>query len=132
MHKLNHIEVGKIGEHAARKTYRNKGFRILRSNYLRSWGEIDIIVEKRHIKRRKLHFIEVKSIQCTEWPDKLTDTYNPADNLHKKKLQRLERTITTFLAEENRVEYDWQLDLVIVYVNTNLKCSRVLILEAVG
>ena len=37
---------------------KNTGFQILDQNYLRKWGEIDIVAKK----LRKIHFIEVKTV----------------------------------------------------------------------
>ena len=54
--KWNNKKVGSIGEQITAKYYKNQGFRILGFNYLKKWGEIDVIAEK----SGKVYFIEVK------------------------------------------------------------------------
>ena len=49
---------GDLGESIAVKFLEGKGYKVLARNYLKPWGEIDIIVEK----ERVLHFVEVKTV----------------------------------------------------------------------
>ncbi len=48
--------LGDLGEDLACKFLLKKDFVIIERNYLRKWGEIDIIAKK----NAKIHFIEVK------------------------------------------------------------------------
>ncbi|MBV9159572.1 MAG: YraN family protein [Candidatus Kaiserbacteria bacterium] len=48
--------IGDMGESIAAQYLERKGFRIIDRNYLKPWGEIDIIAEKSGI----IHFVEVK------------------------------------------------------------------------
>ena len=50
-----------MGEKIAGRFLQSKGFEIVSWNYLKPWGEIDIIVRK----KRKIHFIEVKTVSVT-------------------------------------------------------------------
>jgi len=46
------------------------------------------------------------------------DRFRPEDNLHSRKLQRLRRTIQTYLAEKGiGEESDWQFDAMCVYLD---------------
>ncbi len=53
--------VGKIGEDCACKYLQKLGYKIVDRNYLKKWGEIDIVAQK----DKKLHFVEVKSVSQT-------------------------------------------------------------------
>ena len=51
-------QIGDTGEEVACKYLEARGFKVLERNYLRKWGEIDIIAEK----AKRLYFVEVKSV----------------------------------------------------------------------
>lgn len=131
--------LGDIGENIACDFLKNKGFKIIERNYLRKWGEIDIITRKNGV----MHFIEVKSVSCalsvealakSENLDDVTygtenqEGYRPEDNMHPWKLKRLARTIQTYLLEK-KVDNDWQLDLITVKINEKTRKARVKIIE---
>jgi Holliday junction resolvase-like predicted endonuclease len=61
MTKTKKRETGDVGEKIAGRFLRSKGFEIVGWNYLKPWGEIDIIVKK----KGKMHFVEVKTISIT-------------------------------------------------------------------
>lgn len=50
--------IGKIGEDLACEMLRKEGFKVIDRNYLKKWGEIDIVA----IKGKKVHFVEVKTV----------------------------------------------------------------------
>ena len=113
-------KIGDIGENIACRFLMKRGFEIIKQNYNKKWGEIDIIARK----GQKLHFIEVKSVtrDSLKYVSPETDTYRPEDNLHPWKLKRLSRVIQTYLLgyKGNRDvthETDWQFDVVVVYLD---------------
>lgn len=54
------------------------------------------------------------------------DRFRPEDNLHPHKLQRLRRTIQTYLAEKGiSEESDWQFDAICVYLDEKRKYAEV-------
>ena len=57
---------GDLGEDIACKYLAKHGYRILERNYLKPWGEIDIVAEKSNL----LSFIEVKAVsrESASWP----------------------------------------------------------------
>jgi putative endonuclease len=100
-----------------------RGFTILDRNYTKKWGEIDIVGEKSD----KLYFIEVKSVSRETLDNVLHETsgYNPEDNMHPWKLKRLSRTIQTYLFSKKLEEREWQVDLLIVFLDLKNKKAKV-------
>ena len=133
--------IGKIGEDCACKYLKKEGYKIIDRNYLKKWGEIDIVAQK----GKKLHFVEVKSVSHVTFKPKTTktedvihetptygkknDSYRPEDNMHPWKLQRLARTIQSYLLEKDvSDETDWQFDVATVYVDMDKRLGKVFLL----
>ena len=117
-------KIGEIGENIAVKFLMKHGFTILDQNYTKKWGEIDIVAEKND----KLYFIEVKSVSRLNLDDIIykTDQYNPEDNMHPWKMKRLSRTIQTYLLDKKpSEEKEWQVDLLIVFLDIKNKKARI-------
>lgn len=123
-------KIGEIGENIAVKFLMKQGFEILDRNYTKKWGEIDIVAKK----EGKLYFIEVKSVSreinsIKDIENNLKDSrgeYKAEDNMHPWKLKRLSRTIQTYLLSKNvSDETDWQIDLLIVFLDLNNKKAKI-------
>ncbi|OGI73532.1 hypothetical protein A3D42_02535 [Candidatus Nomurabacteria bacterium RIFCSPHIGHO2_02_FULL_41_18] len=118
-------KIGEIGENLAIKFLMKHGFTILDRNYTKKWGEIDIVAEK----ESKIHFVEVKSVSRTVLDNvnrETLDQYKPEDNMHPWKLKRLSRTIQTYLLSQNiPEEKEWQMDLLIVFLNLRDKKAKI-------
>lgn len=123
--------IGRLGEDIAVKHLENKGFCIIERNYLKKYGEIDIITRKDDI----IHFIEVKSVSYENNPSvsRVTpDSYRPEDNIHTQKLKRLSRTIQAYLLSNCQNEDPvWVFDVVTVKIDTNKRQAHVKVLEDV-
>src|SRR5688572_26080684 len=123
--------LGDMGENIACEFLKKHGFKVIERNYLRKWGEIDIIVEKKGI----LHFVEVKSVSYETYRGRAPvvthgtkDEFSPEDNMHPWKLKRLARTIQTYLLHK-KLDCDWQLDLITVKMDMKTRQARVEMLE---
>ncbi|MFA6273610.1 MAG: YraN family protein [Candidatus Paceibacterota bacterium] len=117
-------KIGEIGENIACKFLVKHGFSILDRNYTKKWGEIDIVAEK----NKKLYFIEVKSVsrETLENVSYETNNYKAEDNMHPWKLKRLSRTIQTYLLSKKiSDETEWQVDLLIVYLDLKNKKAKI-------
>lgn len=117
-------KTGEIGENVAVKFLVKQGFLIVDRNYTKKWGEIDIIAEKDN----KIYFIEVKSVVRIDLENVThgTDEYKPEDNMHPWKLKRLSRTIQTYLLSKKIPdEKEWQVDLLVVFLDIKAKKARV-------
>ena len=118
-------KIGEIGENIAVKFLVKHNFTILDRNYTKKWGEIDIVAEKQN----KLYFVEVKSVSCETLNNVIydkTDEYRPEDNMHPWKMKRISRTIQTYLLSKNiSDEKEWQVDLLIIYLDLYNKKAKI-------
>ncbi len=117
-------QTGEIGESVAVRFLVKQGFTVVNRNYTKKWGEIDIVAEK----DQKIHFIEVKSVvreNLNSVSHETTD-YRPEDNMHPWKQKRLSRTVQTYLLSEKvPEEKEWQVDLILVFLNLKDRKARV-------
>lgn len=139
MAKTAKRQLGDLGEDIACKYLERKGFRIVERNYLRKWGEIDIIAER----AETLCFVEVKSVSreirrefysesSKDGSNVTRETYRPEDNVHPAKLRRLHRAIQTYLIDHKVPdERPWQLDIACVYLDFSTRRAKVEVLENV-
>jgi len=135
-------KMGEIGENIAVRFLMKHNFSILDRNYTKKWGELDIVAEK----NEKLYFIEVKSVSRdlstnntgtlnTFIPKSFNASderygYRPEDNMHPWKMKRISRTIQTYLLNKKvPEEKEWQVDLLVVYLDIKNKKSRVKVVE---
>lgn len=104
--KESNRKTGDRGEDIACFYLEKHGFLIKERNYLKKWGEMDIIAVKDGI----LHFIEVKSVM-----DKGKTGYRPEENVHELKQRKLRRIIQTYL-NENRYGIDREFKFHIIAI----------------
>lgn len=126
-----HNEIGKIGEDIASDWLVRKGFSIIERNYLKKWGEIDIVA---HETDGKVHFVEVKTVSY-ETKAKLDravsrKTWRPEENVHKDKQMRLSRAIQTWLIDHPDC-IDWQIDILTVRMVPDEKYAKIMLLDNV-
>lgn len=122
-------KLGDIGENIACDYLKRHGFEILDRNYLRKWGELDIVAKRKGIIR----FVEVKSVSCATLPQNVIHetSYRPEENVHPQKLKRLARAIQTYILEKRLDNMDWQLDIITVKIDQTNRKARVEMLENV-
>ena len=119
-------KIGELGENLGVKFLMKHGYSILDRNYTKKWGEIDIIAKK----EERLYFIEVKSISKDLSVLHETDWWRPEDNMHPWKLKRLSRTIQTYLLSKKIDDAtEWQVDLLIVYIDKKARKARVKVVK---
>ena len=115
-------KIGEIGENIAVKFLMKQGFKVLDRNYTKKWGEIDIVAEK----EGRLYFIEVKSVSRETFD---LDQYNPEDNMHPWKMKRMARTIQTYLLSKRFDDREWQVDLLVVFLNLKDKSAKIKVVK---
>jgi putative endonuclease len=85
----------------------SKGYEIIDRNYLRKWGELDIVA----IKEGSLHFIEVKS----DFRKNQDDGYRAEELMHNLKQRRLRRMVAIYLEDKKYgLDHPFLFDLVVV------------------
>ena len=111
---------GNIGENVACKFLIGKGFKIITRNYMKKWGEIDIIA----IKDKVVHFFEVKSV--TFDPARSSAAHKAEDNVHEFKVRQIRRMVETFFAETNKgLDAEFYFHVLCVYLNMDRQTARV-------
>jgi len=108
-------KVGAYGEQMAVTYLKKLGFVILDTNYLKKWGEIDIVARE----TQTIHFVEVKTVSY-ETKHHLQEavshgTWRPEENVSRFKIVKLNRVIESWLAESD-CELQWQIDIIAVRV----------------
>ena len=133
-------EKGNKGEDIACIYLVKKGYVVVDRNYLRKWGELDIVAHKDSM----LHFFEVKSV--TYIPLGKVGSHSPEENVDGFKGHKLRRIIETYLEDrgsryrkqlekgigaiENQ-EIDFQFHVLCVYMDIKNRKARVKMIENV-
>ena len=112
-------KTGDLGEEVACIYLKKLGYKIVERNYLRKYGEIDIVAKKGSLH----YFIEVKSVTHETFGG-----YRPEENVHPWKLQRLRRVIQAYILEKKVVE-DWEFAVITVFLNMKTRRASVSFME---
>ena len=119
-------QLGNKGEDIASEYLSGKGFKVTARNYLKPWGEIDIIC----IKDSVYHFVEVKTIS-REMGSRVTRVNMSAeDHVHPAKLKKLARTVEVYMADIQG-NIDYQIDVVTVDLDFSTRTARCKLYEQV-
>jgi putative endonuclease len=123
-------KIGKFGEDIACMFLKKHGYKIVERNYIRKWGELDVVAKK----AKKLCFVEVKTVSC-EMSDSVThgtaggSGYRPEDNMHSSKIKKFTRIIQTYLQEKGISQKEWSAALIAIRVDTAKKIAKVRFIE---
>lgn len=119
-----HSELGKLGEDLGCRYLKDKGYKILETNYCNTHGkrlgEIDIVAEKSH----EIAFVEVKSRLGRAGSDVL-----PEENITRDKLRKLERIAQCYLREKKCENTSYHFDALSILYDPNLKKASIRHLE---
>ncbi len=123
--KTDNKKTGNIGEEIAARYLERKGFQIINRNYLKKWGEIDIVTRA---TSGKVHFVEVKTVSYETRQDLqqavTRRTWRPEENVHPLKLKKLQRAIESWLSE-HKYPGEWQIDVAAVRIVPREKYATV-------
>ena len=113
---------GDVCEGVAVKYMVGKSYEILERNYLRKWGEIDIVALTSVSRETPtVHFIEVKgSLFIANYDNR------PEDNVHVWKAKRIWRAIQTWFMEHPDYEdFEWQIDVMAVFLDFESRKAKI-------
>lgn len=118
---LNKRAKGNKGEDIACRFLEKNGFKVVNRNYLKRWGELDIVAKKDNI----IHFFEVKSV-TGRFDEEFFDTHKPEDNVDGWKVGKLRRIIETYLDEKGGgLDSEFQFHVLCVYMNMETHFAKV-------
>ena len=113
--KKNTKKTGDLGEKLAQKYLVEQGFTIIETNYLKKWGEIDIVAKKGEF----IHFIEVKTVSY-ETKQRLeraviSGAWRPEEQVTDRKLHQIEKAVQTWLSE-HKYKGEFAIDVLAVRI----------------
>lgn len=110
---------GNKGEDIACTFLEGKGFSIVARNYLKRWGELDIVATK----DKAIHFFEVKSVTFGE---KALGGHKPEDNVHGLKARSIRRMIETYI-DDHGISADREIyfHVLCVFMDIQRRTARV-------
>lgn len=108
---------GDIGEKIAEKYLISKGYAIIEKNYLKPWGEIDIVSKK----NGSIVFFEVKTREA-----KHVEHYLAESSVNRLKIKKLQKICETYLMER-QLPYSqkWQIDVLAISINKEEKKAKI-------
>ena len=113
---------GILGEKLARDFLKNRGYRILETNYRCPEGEIDIVAKHQDC----LVFVEVRTKASLRFG-------SPEESITPTKKERMRATASYYQQTRNNLPPLWRIDVVAVELNQKGKLSRIELIEnAVG
>lgn len=110
---LTRTELGVIGEEAAVRLLRRRGYRIRGRNVRCPMGELDVVAEDREM----IVFVEVKTRSTVEYGD-------PFESISPLKRRRLQRLAVYYLATRRQADRPCRFDAVAVTVTPDGRVQR--------
>jgi putative endonuclease len=122
----NHMHtraIGNIGEDIGCTFLSNKGFFVVDRNYLKKWGELDIVAKS----DKTVHFFEVKSVTGTLVKGSgEIGGHQPENNVHGLKRRSIGRMIETYMAEKGySADTEFYFHVLCVYMDMENRRARV-------
>ena len=115
---MDRQEVGKLGEKAAQKFLKKRGYRIRETGFRCRHGEIDIIAQQRDC----LVFVEVRTKSNLEFG-------TPEESVTQTKKERLIASALTYTTTHQDLPSLWRIDFVAVELDDKGKTKRIELIE---
>lgn len=114
---------GDIGEWIACNYLISHGYTIIERNYLKPWGEIDIVAKKGSV----LIFCEIKTREA-----KHVEHYLAEASVNHSKMRKLQKVCETYLMEKRYpTDQEWQIDVLSVSIKKDIQKANVKYFENV-
>ena len=115
---MNRQEVSKLGEKAAQKFLKTRGYRIRETGFRCRHGEIDIIAQQKDC----LVFVEVRTKSNLEFG-------TPEESITQAKKERLIASALTYTATHQNLPPLWRIDVIAIELDDRGKVKRIEIIE---
>ncbi len=115
---MNRQEVGKLGEKAAQKFLKKRGYRIRETGFRCRRGEIDIIAQKKDC----LVFVEVRTKTNLDFG-------TPEESITQAKKERLIASALTYTNTHQDLPPLWRIDVIAIELDDKGKAKRIELIE---
>ena len=115
---MDRQEVGRLGEKAARKFLKKRGYRIRETGYRCPQGEIDIIARQQDY----LVFVEVRTRTGTDFG-------TPEESITQAKKKKLIASALTYTSTHQKLPSLWRIDVVAIELDDKGKTKRIELIE---
>ena len=115
---MNRQEVGKLGEKAARKFLKKRGYRIRETGFRCPRGEIDIIAQRKDC----LVFVEVRTKTNLDFG-------TPEESITAAKKKKLVALALTYTSTHQNLPSLWRIDVVAIELDDKGKPKRIELIE---
>jgi putative endonuclease len=115
---MDRQEVGKLGEKAAQKFLKKKGYRIRETGFRCRHGEIDIVAQQKDY----LTFVEVRTKSNLDFG-------TPEESITQAKKERLIASALTYTTTHENLPLLWRIDVVAVELDEKGKAKRIELIE---
>jgi putative endonuclease len=115
---MDRQEIGKLGERAAQKFLKKRGYRIRETGFRCRHGEIDIIAQKKDW----LVFVEVRTKSNLEFG-------TPEESITQAKKDRLIASALTYTVTHQDIPSLWRMDVVAIELDGKGKPKRIELIE---
>ena len=115
---MDRQEVGKLGEKAARKFLKKRGYRIHETGFRCRHGEIDVIAQQKDY----LVFVEVRTKSNLEFG-------TPEESITRIKKEKLIASALTYTTTHQNLPSLWRIDVVAIELDDKGKTKRIELIE---
>ena len=115
---MDRQEVGKLGEKAARKFLKKRGYRIRETGFRCPRGEIDIIAQQKDY----LVFVEVRTKSNLDFG-------TPEESITQAKKKKLVTLALTYTNTHKNLPSLWRIDVVAIELDDKGKTKRIELIE---
>lgn len=109
----NKDKVWKIGEEAARRYLKSKGYKIIEQNYRTKYSEIDLVAKKDNT----LVFVEVRTKKSEHFG-------SPEESINQKKLKKLYQNASAYIALKKWAGLS-RIDAICIVLNPDNTIDRI-------
>jgi putative endonuclease len=115
---MNRQEVGKLGEKAAQRFLKKRGYRVRETGFRCRHGEIDIIARQKEY----LVFVEVRTKSNLDFG-------TPEESITQAKKERLIASALTYTTTHQDLPPLWRIDVVAIELDDKGKVKRIELIE---